>query len=236
VFSLKKTAKGVADAMYPPVCVHCHTRIPLQEVWLCGDCYEKLNYIPEQRCPKCGYPTEEAECSNCWENHYVFTQAQSVFLYEGSARSMVQELKYNGFTHIADWFANQMYKLIFEDKTMENIDFVTAVPLHRVRRRERGFNQSDLIALSLADKLNKPFTDKALIRKEYTVSQTILDGKSRRKNLRDAFKVGRTDLKDKSILLIDDVFTTGTTVNEAARTLKQAGVKDVYVITACHGL
>lgn len=226
----------LVDMLFPPVCLHCHKRIADQKMWLCGACHEKLSFIPEQHCPKCGYPTEQEECFNCAENHYSFKQAVSVFLFQDSARTLVHELKYTGLTDIADWFANQMYKNLLADKDLQDIDYVTAVPLHRVRRRERGFNQSDLIAKALASRMNSKFTDQALRRKTYTKSQTILNSTSRRQNLKGAFSVGRLNPSGLSFLLIDDVFTTGTTVNEATKVLLKAGAKQVFVMTACHGL
>ncbi|MFO7660352.1 MAG: ComF family protein [Candidatus Cloacimonadaceae bacterium] len=235
MFSLKKPAADCLDAFYPQVCVSCHQRIAEQKLWLCGTCYDRLSYLPDQICPKCGIPTAESVCPNCFENNYVFTRAVSVFLYEGSAKTLVHALKYEGLTGIADWFGNQMYKTALGEKELAEVDFVTAVPLHRVRRRERGFNQSELIARALASRMEKPFTDKALVRQHYTESQTLLDRHARRKNIIGAFKKGRLNPQGKSFLLIDDVFTTGTTVNEATKTLLNAGAAKVYVMTACHG-
>jgi len=231
-FSLVKKAR---DVCYPQVCVHCHERIPDQKVWLCGRCNDNLSYMPEQQCPKCGYPTEESECGNCAENSFVFTQAKSVFLFENAARSMVHCLKYDGMSDIAAWFAYRIYKTIFYEAALGDIDYVTAIPLHKVRKRDRGFNQSELIARSLALKLDIPYSGRLLIRKNNTVSQTFLTAGERKKNLENAFAPGNIVLTGKSILLIDDVFTTGTTVNEASKTLLKAGAAQVFVLTACHG-
>lgn len=235
MLNLLKQAARAADAFYPPVCLNCHERIAEQKMWLCGDCFDGLSYVPEQHCPRCGFPTEESECSNCAENSYVFTQAVSVFLHEASAKTLVHALKYDGRTALADWFANQMYKTALYERPLTEVDYVTSVPLHRVRRRERGFNQSELIARALASRLEKPYTGEALVRRAYTASQTLLSGESRRKNIRGAFRTGRLNPQGKSFLLVDDVFTTGTTVNEAAKVLLQQGAAQVYVITACHG-
>jgi ComF family protein len=233
---LGKQANALLDLMFPQVCVSCHHRIPDQKVWLCGSCYDNLSYLPEQHCPKCGIPLEGEECFNCYENSFVFSQAVSVFLYETSAKAMVHSLKYEGLWTISDWFANQMFRVLLQGKTLAGVDVVTAVPLHRVRRRERGYNQSDLIAKALASRMGKPFTDKALVRTCYTTSQTLLDRRERRKNLIGAFKAAKKGIKGRSFLLVDDVFTTGTTVNEASKVLLNEGARDVFVMTACHGL
>lgn len=227
---------NLINVCFPPVCMHCNAEIPEQDLWLCGSCYDKLSFMPEQHCPKCGYPTEESECSNCAENHYVFTQAKSVFMFDGPAKSLVHGLKYESFTRIAEWFANQMYKTVLNEMPLPELDYVTAIPLHRVKKRERGFNQSELIATALAKKLGKPYSDALIRRRDNTISQTLLNGVSRRKNMKNAFVPGKLHPKGKSVLIIDDVFTTGTTVNEAAKILISQEAKTVYVLTACHGL
>ena len=233
---LAQAAVNAVKAFYPPVCVHCHARIDAQSLWLCGKCYDELTFIPEQHCDKCGYPTLEGGCSNCAENSWVFTKAVSVFFYDKAAKSMVHGLKYTGFTRIADWFANQMFKVIGSEAYLQEIDLVTAVPLHPVRQRERGFNQGELIAIALAEQLGKPYTGKALRRNYNTESQTLLNSAARRRNLAGAFSSGKFNPAGKSLLLIDDVFTTGSTVNEAAKVLLKAGAQQVYVLTACHGV
>ncbi len=234
--SFRKIAGSIGSVCLPTVCLHCHTRISEQDMWLCGSCYDKLSYVPEQHCPKCGYPTEESECSNCAENHYAFTQAKSVFMFDGPAKSLVHELKYDNFTNIAGWFANQMYKTVLNEMPLPEVEYVTAIPLHRVKKRERGFNQSELIARALANQLQITYSDALLKRTANTMSQTLLNRVSRKKNMSDAFKPGRISPNGKSILIIDDVFTTGTTVNEAAKILITQGAKNIYVLTACHGI
>jgi ComF family protein len=224
------------DVCYPPVCLHCYAEISGKDLWLCGNCHDRLSFMPEQQCPRCGSPAEEDACSNCAENAFVFTQAKSVFLFEGAARSLVHSLKYEGFTHIAGWFANQMYKTVLGEMPLPGVEYVTAIPLHRVKRRERGFNQSGLIGKALAEKLKLPYTDALLTRKANTMSQTMLDGVSRKKNMRGAFRTGRLSSAGKSILIIDDVFTTGSTVNEAGKVLLDGGAEHIYVLTACHGI
>jgi ComF family protein len=237
--SFRKLLNPISNSInvcFPPVCLHCQERIIEQDMWLCGDCYDKLSFMPEQQCPKCGYPTQQEECSNCEENHYVFTQAKSVFMFDGPAKTLVHELKYKGYTGIAKWFANQMYKAVLSEMPLPDVEYITAIPLHRVKKRERGFNQSELIARALALKLKIPYTDNLIKRKINTESQTLLNKTTRKKNLKDAYKPGRLQPTGKSILIIDDVFTTGTTVNEAGKVLLTAGAKQIYVLTACHGL
>ncbi len=232
----KQTSAGVLNAFFPPVCLHCHERIAEQSMWLCGNCRDRLSYVPMPYCPKCGYPLTDTECSNCAENEYAFTQARSVFMYENAARALVHELKYTGYTRIADWLGNQMFRAVLDSEAYCTVDCVASIPLHRVRKRERGFNQSALLGQALAARLEKPFVDDALLRRHYTESQTLLHADLRRRNVRGAFRIGRYDPTGQKMLLVDDVFTTGSTVNEAAKTLLRAGAAEVYVLTACHGL
>ncbi len=233
---IRIAAAALLNTLYPAVCINCHARIEEQKLWLCGSCYDKLNPLPEQHCPKCGIPNEADECDNCAVNGYVFTQAVSVFLYEGPAKSLVHALKYQGLHTVSGWFANRMFIAAQMEPEIMQADCLTAVPLHRVRHRERGYNQSELIAAQLAKKMSKPLLKKALTRRINTGTQTQLHAAARRTNLLDAFVSGKDDVSGKSVLLIDDVFTTGTTVNEAAKVLLKAGATKVYVMTACHGL
>jgi ComF family protein len=221
---------------FPPVCLHCQTRIADQRMWICGSCYDKLETIPEQHCPRCGYPTPDDYCSNCGEFDYVFGQAKAVFAFDGVAKTLVHALKYEGYSAIATWFARQMHRQIIQEQLFAGTDCLVAIPLHRVRRRERGFNQSELIARALAKLLDKPYAHDLLRRRLHTASQTLLDRKARLQNLHQAFLAGKESPHGLSILLIDDVFTTGTTVNEAAKTLLTAGAAEVNVMTVCHGL
>lgn len=236
MFNVRQQTAALLNVFFPPACISCHTRLTDQKVWLCGSCFEKLSPMPEQRCPKCGYQTEGTECSNCAENHYVFTQAVAVFLYEGPAKAMVHALKYRGLYAIADWFANRMYMVLQNEPKLMETECVAAIPLHGVRKRVRGYNQSAKIAEALAGKMGKPYLDQALVRKVNTETQTHLSAAARRNNLQDAFKAGRDDVSGKKVLLIDDVFTTGTTVNEASKVMLKAGAVEVYIMTACHGL
>ena len=224
------------DVVFPAVCLHCHERIKHQEMWLCGNCYEKLSYLPGIHCPICGYPDVESECDNCEQNRFAFTQALSVFMYDGAVKTLIHELKYNGFTGIAEWFAAKMYQVVLQNQHFGNVDYVTAVPLHRVRKRERGFNQSELIARALALKMQIPYTDKLIKRMYNTVSQTLLDKNMRRQNLGNAFGLSKLSPDKLRILIIDDVFTTGTTVNEATKVLKVAGAEKIYILTISHGI
>ncbi|HOV17004.1 MAG TPA: ComF family protein [Candidatus Cloacimonadota bacterium] len=233
---VRKTITDLGNVFYPSVCLLCHERIASQEFWLCGKCRDSLNELSKPICNKCGYPLITDECPECAENHYVFTQARAVFAYDNAAKALVHALKYRGFTKLGDWFANQIFLSEQGNNYLQEIDCVTAIPLHRVRKRERGFNQSELIAQGLAFRLNKPYFPNLIIRKNYTVSQTTLTGKQRRKNLEGAFFSGKKSAEGLKVLLVDDVFTTGSTVNEATKVLLQKGAKDVYVLTACRGL
>lgn len=124
----------------------------------------------------------------------------------------------------------------FEKENITNIDLIVPVPLHRSRKAERGYNQAELLAKYLSSKLGIPLNSRNLIRTKATKIQNKLSRHEREQNLKDAFIIRQSNVfKDKRILLVDDIFTTGATVNECSRILMECGVKEVYVITIATG-
>jgi len=233
--ALVQGLNGFLNLCFPPVCLHCHEQIPDQTFWLCGNCQQRLQPVPEAHCPKCGCPSDTEACPNCAEMHYAFDRAVSLYLYEGAIKTVIHNLKYSGFSRIADWLANIAFQTIQADTDLQSVDMVCPVPLHRVRQRERGYNQSALIARAMAVKLQKPFQEHILVKNRNTASQTAMSRTARLSNVRGSFRMGKSAVRGKRILLVDDVFTTGSTVNEASRTLRAAGAAQVFVLTICHG-
>lgn len=145
-------------------------------------------------------------------------------------QALIHELKYKGFRSPGEFLAEGMQAYAKGNKEYRDYDLVMAVPLHRVRKRERGYNQSELLARKLAKSLEIPYSE-PVRRRCYTQSQTLLSAEQRKDNLRDAFRV-RKSIRGKKIILVDDVFTTGSTVNEISKTLRAAGVAKIAVLTA----
>ncbi len=156
----------------------------------------------------------------------------SVCCYRKVVVSIVHELKYYGLSSISRFIAKLMYDRIFESNLNLDFDIITTVPLHFVKEKERGYNQASLIAKDLASLFTCEFNGDILKRTSYTTSQATLEHDERLKNLKNAFKLKKNiDLNNKTIVLLDDVFTTGTTVNECCRELRKANPKKIIILT-----
>lgn len=224
--------QSLADLLFPPACLGCHRRIHRSEYPLCEFCAELVVLLNEEKlCHICGSPLQEGECELCSEGTIHFDLCRALFRFDGPIQQMIHELKYNSMRSTAKYFAGKAAEYIQSHDDFCGSHLILPVPLHPVRKRERGFNQSELIAKEIARILQIEYAE-PVFRKHYTKSQTRLSKQLRMKNLHSAFGLRPGyDLKQKHLLLIDDVFTTGSTVNEIAKTLKMAEPEKINVIT-----
>jgi ComF family protein len=237
----------VLDIIYPPQCHICNRLLSHDErlsssFHLCNRCLAGLAPITHPMCTICGlpFPTSAGKdhlCKNCIRKQPSYDLLRSPYRYSGLLMEAIQKFKYNMETHLTSSLGNLL--LSFAKASMPDLhDFlVIPVPLHRRRLRERGFNQSLLLARVLSTGLGNQLDYLSLIRNRYTQAQTGLKKKERRKNVKNAFSVIYPNaIKHKKILLIDDVFTTGHTLNECARTLKKSGASAVICLTLARTL
>jgi competence protein ComFC len=230
---LSSILTAAIDLMIPPACVACHHKLDDGKELLCESCQAMLKPVEPGCCPKCGSLLEEGSCETCRQTSFDFELSRSVFHYEEPLTSVIHALKYRGHTKGTGFLANAMATYINDRSEFKACDYITAVPLHPVRKRERGYNQSELIARKVSRLTGIKYI-KAVSRKRYTASQTMLHREQRLKNLSGAFKSkSRTALTGKSVILVDDVFTTGSTLNEISGCLHGAGVAKVLGLTAC---
>ncbi|MDP2173057.1 MAG: ComF family protein [Candidatus Cloacimonadaceae bacterium] len=224
------------DLLFPPACFHCHGRMETASLIVCDTCLELNGALDEDVCKKCGTPLESEDCDVCAENEFYFDIARAAYRFSGPMQTIIHQLKYNGMVSPVSFIVKGMQTTVNANAELSDIDFITAVPLHRVRRRERGFNQSELLARALAKALGVKYAD-PVSRHQYTESQTRLHKQQRIKNLGGAFKLRhKADLTNKRVLLIDDVFTTGSTVNEVSQVLKSGGAGYIAVLTAARAV
>jgi ComF family protein len=213
--------------LFPVSCVICSAPIlERRYAAACPPCWQSLAWITPPFCPRCGTPAIaiEGPCGRCRTGETIFDFARSAVFFNDTARELVHHLKYAERVSLAQPMGRML------ERTIKDHDFsaavVVPVPLHRKRQRERGFNQAQLIAKALA----LPVDTSIVRRCKNTVTQTGLSRSERSKNLAGAFEVDR-DVKGQTILVIDDVLTTGATMNEIARALKKAGAQRVEVVT-----
>jgi ComF family protein len=229
---LKTTLTALDNLFFPPTCLHCGAGIDSAAQVLCGDCILAAQPILENYCDKCGSPLRDYNCPACSETDFAFDLARSAYVYKDPVESLVHQLKYNSLRSPARFFATALLNIPAAGRFAKGYDLVSSVPLHHVRKRDRGYNQSELIARKLARELGLPYGE-PVFRKINTLSQTNLSSAARRANLQGAFALRKNaNLAGKRVILLDDVFTTGSTVNEIAQLLKSGGAAKVLVLTA----
>lgn len=224
------------EMLFPAKCGNCECLIDTEG--LCPNCWSKINWISEPKCRICGKPftiemdLEDSVCLECISKKFCFDKAISIFVYDDFSKKMILKFKHSDATYFSEIFANWMYRVSILE--IESSDLIIPVPIHLLKRFKRKYNQSEL----LAQKINKisgiVYEPRILKKIKQTLAQEGLSGNRRRKNVIGSFGVDEKYkhlLKDKRILLIDDVFTTGSTVNECSKILKKHLAKEVIVLT-----
>ena len=222
----------VLNFLLPPHCPICQKQI-MDNHAVCGECFGKLSFISGAVCEKCGRPLPYKEakiCANCLKKSPLYHRALSVLKYNESSKTLILPFKHADAIELTpllvQWMDKQGQSLI------SNCDCILPVPLHITRLFKRKYNQSALLAKRLAKIYHKSYLPSVLIRVKHTESQGHMNSKQRQKNVKNAFKIQKADkIKDKNVLLIDDVMTTGATVNECTKVLLKAGAKQVDVLT-----
>lgn len=241
---LKRAGRGALGLLFPNACPLCDRIMPLgADPVLCEKCSEKVVPVSGDTCMKCGrllsLPDREY-CTSCSRRNFTFKRNFLVFLYEDEVREMIIKLKYKSRRDIAQYFAEEAYKKYGRELNALKLSAVVSVPVHKSRLKKRGYNQAAAIASGLADRLDLPSYPDVLIRTKHTTAQKQLGFLERMSNLADAFDIDESELaraREKTeldrVLLVDDILTTGSTLECAARVLKKYGVKEVYCLTAC---
>jgi len=218
----------VIDLFLPADCKVCKGPLEYNESYICNRCLSRIEQIQPPFCNRCGKPCKTTFCSECQKKRRYFKRAREYGVFEGVLKEAIHIFKYEKKEGISNALGDLMCRTL--DNLSWNVDYIVPVPLHKKKERERGFNQTRLLAEFIKRKRNIPLFD-GLIKKINTPSQVGLSYEERRKNLVDSFSLrNKEKIKDKSILLIDDVMTTGTTVDECSKILMEGGAKDVFVL------
>ena len=225
------------DILFPPRCTVCGGKLfAAAEKKICGECSSDILYLRQPVCKICGMELSGERdrnhlCGGCLTNPPPYLLARSVIRYSESVQKLLFGLKYGGDTTVLQGIAEILFPFDLVD--FAQCDYVIPVPLHPKKLRQRGLNQSLLLAkLIFGKKIIPVLKTNLLVRIRNTVPQTELDGTERRKNLKDAFGMGKkVDINGSIICLVDDVYTTGTTVSECSTVLSNNGAKEVRVLT-----
>lgn len=233
---VRKLARAVVDAVLPPVCLSCGAQVA-EPGSLCGECWERVVFLAAPHCDACGHPFEVdvgpgALCGHCLESAPPWRRARAVFRYDDGSKGLVLRFKHadriEGAPAFARWMARAGADLL------AGAELLVPVPMHPWRLLARRYNQAAVLAMALGKATGIAAEPDLLVRTRRTPAMGHMNREDRRKNVRGAFAIRerkRTLVEGRTVLLIDDVLTTGATVGECARVLLKAGARSVDVLT-----
>jgi len=231
---MKKFLNKITDLIFPQnlKCLVCGNELIEQKTNICPQCYKHLPFITNP-CPTCGDQMENNNtyCLNCKNReHTYFKINRSIFSYSGNIKKLLINLKFNGKKYILDFFVEHLINLY--NKNNFNVDVITYVPSSTNSIKKRGYSLTYLLAKQMSLKLNIPFIDcLSRVSKNNQVNKNYLD---RQTNIANAFTFKNSPIKNKTVLLVDDVYTTGATINECSKVLKEHGAKEIICLTIAH--
>lgn len=233
---MRRTKDFLLELFFPSnlTCDICDAEMDHETKYhVCEAC--EVNYLNNGKvCPKCGSAIDEKynSCYSCHDKQIFYKRARSPFIYTDKVKPAIHNFKYHNAKYLATTFGNYMTNVVVRENF--EFDIIIPVPLTKKRQRSRGYNQSELLANQISKNLGAPVVTDVLQRTKFSRSQTELTSSERYQNLEDCFVAENPDkIKGKKILLVDDVMTTGATIEACSKILMDAGANVVYVCTAC---
>ncbi len=234
--------KEMLHLLYPVRCPFCDGLVDSVfgrwEYPICPQCRETIEYVTEPSCKKCGKPLEDERteyCGDCTRREHLFDQGKALWIYKGAVRQSIYRLKYGNRREYGIAYAQELSHRYGDWIRSRDIQLIVPIPLHKKRQRQRGFNQAELVARELGERLQLPVCSDLLIRWRHTRPQKELNDKERKNNLKKAFKIARNHVQLEHILLVDDIYTTGSTMDGAAEVLREAGASRIYCMNVSIG-
>lgn len=225
--------KDIANIFFQNGCIVCGRTT---NKFICDRCESEIEYINPPLCTRCGRPFNSEQgishlCYNCIKEKNKFTMSRAVFKYNGHIKHLIHRFKFGDQVNLAEFFSDQLIRLYNMYFVTRKIHAIIPVPLANGRLKHRSYNQTQLLADMMSKKLFLPVYSEQLVKVKETLPQSKLNSEQRRENVKHAYMVVDSNrIKSKNILLIDDVITTGATINACANTLIRAGINQVYVI------
>ena len=234
--TLKRTGQALLDLLYPLRCPVC-LGIPARGLLVCPECRRSLPYITTHRCPVCGKSVENPgnRCADCAGMRHIFDSGTAAFLYDDRMRGLMAELKYRGVRSLGGQLGVLAFDACRDTVLSWGITALVPVPIHPSRRRSRGYNQAMEIARAVGDRMGLPVLQDAVRRREKTAAMKTLGREARQKNLAEAFAAGTTPVSGEVILIIDDIYTTGATMDAVSSVLRRGGAAGVHFFAVCIG-
>lgn len=237
ITTLKVLGERALELIFPIKCPVCLKTLNDPEKLICKECYMRLKFTKEPICKRCGRPLkdETAEfCEECEKSAVkrYYEKGVSLLVHDEGAKKILYDLKYSNIRENIKFLAREFVRKKYREVLDWNAEALIPVPLHKKRYQTRGFNQAELFAKELGRYFKIPVDSRILQRQKATTPQKELDKKKRKKNIENSFKISDNIVKYKCAILVDDIFTTGATINECAKMLRKSGVERVYFITA----
>ncbi|MBO5474467.1 MAG: ComF family protein [Lachnospiraceae bacterium] len=227
----------LTDLLYPRRCPVCDRAVKPFGSLICQACEHKFIYIGEPYCMKCGKKLREEEkeyCSDCTMRKHLFDRGRALYEYRSIADS-IYRFKYRGRQEYAEYYAACMADKLAGWIMECRPDALIPVPIHRSKKRIRGYNQAEALARRLHERTGIPVETELIKRVRRTAPMKDLSASERQNNLKRAFKICRNDVKLSTIIIIDDIYTTGSTIDAMSYELRKAGVKHIYFVTLSIG-
>lgn len=237
---LKNIIDSAVGLLYPKQCMSCG-KVLLKiekDFGFCQDCVKDVKLAGGNVCMRCGKPIENtvAElCNQCVDKNHYFEQNKGVLLYDGPVKKSMYQFKYSNKRCFAKNYARYAVTKYGKWIASKNIEAIVAVPMYKRKMKRRGYNQAEAFAKELSRLIGIPVADDIIRREKETVAMKQLKGVKRKKNLLNAFKVTENIVQFRKVLVVDDIYTTGTTIDEVARALKSGGITEVYGLCICIG-
>jgi ComF family protein len=235
--------QAIFDIIYPVRCPVCGDIVIPKGTKICSHCEKKLQLITQPRCKKCSKPIEDDQkeyCSDCERKNYHFDHGYSLWVYDSIMKKSISDFKYHHKKEYANYYIEKIVEGYKDNISRLAPDALVPVPIHISKYRERGYNQAEILAYGISKELDLPVISNLLVRNKKTLPQKQLSDKERLKNLKEAFILNDKVLDDypkelKRVLLVDDIYTTGSTIEACANVLIKNGIENIYFITLCIG-
>lgn len=234
--------EGIINLIYPRRCPICGDIVIPRNKKICVGCKDKPQVVQEPRCKKCSKPIENNEqeyCFDCSTKRFHYIKGYALWCYDDVMRKSLGDFKYRNKKEYGHYYIDEFVEHYGSAIKEIGADALVPIPIHKAKLNTRGYNQAGILAAGIGKALNIPVVKELLIRNKNTVAQKSLNNKERYKNLIQAFSLDKSQLKNyngiKRVILVDDIYTTGSTIEACTNILFQANIKEVYFISLCIG-
>lgn len=241
--SLKQIIGRILDWLYPIRCPVCDEILNNTDTGVHKQCRDRLELVKGPVCMHCGRPVVSDRVEYCFDcdkkrksaDGFVFYQGRSLWIYQGAIKKTMYRFKYSNKREYADYFADVATEKLKDWMLDNEVEAIVPVPMYKKKQKKRGYNQAEVFAKALSDKMSIPIWKNDIVRVRDTTPMKQLDDVERKNNLKNAFQMRKNIVKYNHVLIVDDIYTTGSTADEVSRVLREAGVHKIMVLSICIG-